>query len=307
MKKMDDLSDKSWRNDAAAKVSGRAKYADDLKFHNMLYAVPVYADYVHARIKNIDIAGAVQMPGVVKVITAKDVLGNAYFGQINKDYAMFVSDKIRCHSDVVALVVAKTREEAILAAQKVTVDADELPAVFDQEEAMQPGAPLIHEERGTNIINHHKIRRGDVDQGFKESAHILEHEFKTQFIEHAYIEPESAVCVPRADGVMEVYGSMQHPFSTRRFVATILGAPLADVEVITIPMGGGFGGKDDTAAIVCARAALAAKLTGYPVKITYDREWSIRESYKRHPYKVYYKIGFTADGKINAVKCKIIA
>jgi xanthine dehydrogenase molybdopterin-binding subunit B len=88
------------------------------------------------------------------------------------------------------------------------------------------------------------------------------------------------------DGVIEVYGSMQHPFSTRRFVAACLGAPLSGVEVVGTPMGGGFGGKDDTAAIVCARAALAAKLLGQPVKLMYRRDWSIRESYKRHPYRV---------------------
>ena len=152
-----------------------------------------------------------------------------------------------------------------------------------------------------------RVRRGDVEKGFADCDIILEEQFETQFIEHAYMEPETAICYERQDGVMEVYGSMQHPFSTRRFVAVTLGVKLSEVEVVGTPMGGGFGGKDDTAAIVCARAALAAKLTGRPVKITYNREWSIRESYKRHPYKVYYKIGFTKDGLINAVKTKIIA
>jgi len=100
---------------------------------------------------------------------------------------------------------------------------------------------------------------------------------------------------------------MQHPFSTRRFVAAVLGVPLADVEVIGTPMGGGFGGKDDTAAIVCARAALAARLTGRPVRVMYRRDWSIRESYKRHPYRVKYKMGLMRTGRIKAVQCTIIA
>lgn len=304
---MNTESKKIWRNDAVAKVTGCAKYTDDLKFHNMLHAVPVYSDFVHARIKKIEIDAAAKSPGVVRVITAKDVLGKVSYGQINKDYMMFAPDKIRFNGDVIALVVADTRENALNAAKKVHLSAEELPAVLDQEEAMQEGAPLVHEERKTNIVNHHKIRRGDVEQGFKDADFILEHAFQTQFVEHAYLEPESAVCIPRPDGVMEVYGSMQHPFTTRRFVAAILGVPLADVEVLTIPVGGGFGGKDDTAAIVCARAALAAKLTGRPVKLIYDREWSMRESYKRHPYKVYYKMGITKDGKINAVQCKAIA
>ncbi len=111
----------------------------------------------------------------------------------------------------------------------------------------------------------------------------------------------------RSDGVMEVHGSMQHPFSTRRFTAGLLGVPLTEVEVFNPAMGGGFGGKDDTAAIVCSRAALAAKLTGRPVKMTYTREWSIRESYKRHPYVVHYKMGFTRDGFIKAVQCTVYA
>lgn len=301
------MSPKAFRNDAYIKVTGRARYADDLKFPNMLYGVPVYTDYVHAKIISIDTSLAERSNGVVRVITHKDVTGSNRFGQIIKDYHIFADDKIRYNGDVVALVVAETREEAIEASRLVKVEAEELRAVLDPEEALKSDAPLIHEERGSNIVNEHRVRRGDVERGFSESDYIIEEEFYTQFVEHAYLEPESAVCVPRFDGVYEIYGSMQHPFSTRRFVAAFLGVPLSDVEVKTIPVGGGFGGKDDTAAIVCARAALAARLTGRPVKITYDREWSIRESYKRHPYKMHYKMGITKDGLIKAVKVRIVA
>ncbi len=299
--------EKAFRNDAYIKVTGRAKYADDLKFHNMLYAVPVYTDYVHAKIISIDTQEAEKAPGVIKVLTAKDVTGVNRFGQIIRDYHIFADDKIRYNGDVVALIVAETRDAALNAVPLVRVSVEELKAVLDPEEALSLDAPLIHEERGNNIVNTHRIRKGNIDKGFKESDIIFEQDFTTQFIEHAYMEPESAVCVPRFDGVFEIYGSMQHPFSTRRFVANLLGVRFSDVEVKTIPMGGGFGGKDDTAAIVCARAALAAKITGRPVKITYDREWSIRESYKRHPYRVYYKMGITKGGEIKAVKVRIIA
>jgi len=298
---------KVFRNDAYIKVTGRAKYADDLKFHNMLHAVPVYTDYVHARIINIDTTLAEKAKGVVKIITHRDVPGSNRFGQIIKDYHIFADDKIRYNGDVVALIVAESREAAIEAQKLVRVEAEALPVILDPEEALKEGAILIHEERGSNIVNEHRIRKGDIERGFSESDYIIEQDFQTQFVEHAYLEPESAVCVPRFDGVFEIYGSMQHPFSTRRFVANLLGVPLSDVEIKTIPMGGGFGGKDDTAAIVCARAALAAKLTRRPVKITYDREWSIRESYKRHPYKVHYRMGITKDGEIKAVKVRIVA
>src|SRR5208337_1096661 len=148
----------------------------------------------------------------------------------------------------------------------------------------------------------------NVEEGFKQADFIIEEKFQTQTVEHAYLETEAAVCVPRStDGVMEVYGSMQHPFSTRRFVAACLGVTLSEVEVIGTPMGGGFGGKDDTAAIVCARTALAAKLLNRPVKMVYRRDWSMRESYKRHPYRVHYKMGVNKAGRITAVQCKIIA
>ncbi len=304
---MADMTRSAWRNDAVAKVTGRTKYADDLKFPNMLHAAPVYADAVHARLLAVHTEEAASAEGVVRVLTARDVPGENRFGQIVRDFRVFADDKIRYHGDVVALVVARTRDQAISAAQRVRVDLEMLPPVFDPEEALAEGAPLVHEDHGTNVINTHRVRRGDVQEGFAASDLVLEETFETPFVEHAYMETEVAVCQVRHDGVVEVYGSMQHPFSTRRFVAALLGSPLSGVEVIGTPMGGGFGGKDDTAAIVCARAALAARLTGHPVKLMYRRDWSIRESYKRHPYRVYYKMGLTRDGLIRAVQCRIFA
>jgi CO/xanthine dehydrogenase Mo-binding subunit len=297
----------SWRNDAYAKVTGKAKFTDDIKFPYMLHAVPVYSDFVHAKIKNIDTSAAEKSEGVVKVITAKDVPGVNRWGQIIKDFQIFAEDKIFYNGDVVAVVVAETKALAMKASELVKVDAEILLFILDPEEAMKPDSLLVHGNHGTNIINHHKVRRGNVTDGFKNSDLIIEKEFSTQTIEHAYMEPEVAVCNPRADGVIEVYAGMQHPFSTRRFTSALLGVPLADIEIIGVPVGGGFGGKDDTIAIVSARTALAAKLTGRPVKMSYTREWSIRESYKRHPYKVYYKMGLSKDGIIKAVETKIIA
>ncbi|HTY88644.1 MAG TPA: xanthine dehydrogenase family protein molybdopterin-binding subunit, partial [Candidatus Acidoferrum sp.] len=299
---------KAWRNDAYAKVTGKAKFTDDLKFPGVLHAAPVYSDFVHARIKAIDTEIAEAVRGVIRVLTAKDVPGVNHFGQIIRDFRIFADDKIRYHGDVVAIVVAETREIAMRAAQLVRVDAAPLPAVLDPEEALKPGAVLVHESHGSNLINTHVVRRGNVEEGFKQADFVIEQDFSTQFIEHAYLETEAAVCVPRpTDGVIEVYGSMQHPFSTRRFVAACLGVALSEVEIIGTPMGGGFGGKDDTAAIVCARTALAAKLLGRPVKMVYRRDWSMRESYKRHPYRVHYQMGVNRAGRITAVQCRIVA
>ena len=304
---MTELETKSWRNDAHAKVTGKAKYTDDLKFPNLLHAAPVYSDYVHAKIDSIITEDAENYPGVVRVLTARDVAGANHCGQIVQDFPIFADGKILHHGDVVAMIVAESRDIAIRASRLVRVEATPLPAVLDPEEAMGPDSVLVHANHGGNIVNTHQIRRGNVEQGFREAAFVIEERFQTQFVEHAYMEPEVAVCVPRADGVIEVYGSMQHPFSTRRFTSACLGVPFSEIEVVGVPMGGGFGGKDDTAAIVCARTALAAKLLNRPVKMMYRRDWSIRESYKRHPYRVYYKMGVTKDGVISAVQCQIIA
>jgi CO/xanthine dehydrogenase Mo-binding subunit len=297
---------KAWRNDAESKVTGRARYTDDLKYRDLLHAVPVYTEYVHARLKKIDTAEAVQSPGVVRVITASDVPGSVTFGQIIKDYHMLADDKIRFNGDVAAVIVAETREQALAAISFVRIEAAELPALLDPEEAMKPEAILVHEAHGSNIVNHHQVRRGE-DSALKRCDFVIEQEFRTQFVEHAYLEPEAAVAVPRPDGVIEIHASMQHPFSTRRFVAALLGTPLSEVEVVGGPMGGGFGGKDDTVSIVAARAALAARICGRPVKMTYDREWSVRESYKRHPYRVSYKMGFSRQGRIEACQIRVIA
>ena len=264
----------AWRNDAQAKVTGGAKFTDDLKFTRLLHAAPVYSDHVHARIVRIVTEDAERAPGAVRVLTARDVPGTNRFGQIIRDFRIFADDKIRYHGDVVAMVVAETRDLAIRAAALVRVEATPLAAVLDPEEALRPGAVLVHESHGSNLLNTHRIRRGNVDEGFRQADFVLEEKFRTQSIEHAYMEPEVAVSVPRPDGVIEVYGSMQHPFSTRRCVAACLGTPLAAVEIVGTPLGGGFGGKDDTAAIVCARTALAAKLLGRPVKMMYRRDWS---------------------------------
>lgn len=301
------IQEKSFRNDAFAKVTGRATYADDFAFAGMLHMVPVYTDFVSAKNLSVDFTKAEQAPGCIKVITAKDIPGKQYFGQIEQDYPIMVSDTVRSWGDVCALVVAETREQALAAAELIVITGTEVTAVTTIEEALAPGAPVVAAGHEDNIVVHHRVRHGNTDTAFADCELILEEDFETQTIEQAYMEPETAVCVPRHDGVIEIFGSMQHPFSTRRFTAAYLGEPLSNFEVYTIPVGGGFGGKDDTAALVCARAALAARLLKRPVKMRYSREWSIRESYKRHPYKLHYKVGVTSEGQIVAVESEIYA
>ncbi len=298
---------KTFRNDGYAKVTGRATYADDISFAGTLHMVPVYADYVAAKNVVIDSSKAEALPGCIRVLTAKDVPGITNFGQIEQDYPMLITDTIRSWGDVLALTVAETREIALAAAALVEITADPIKPVLTMEEALSPYARTVPSYGDSNIVVHHKMRHGNPDPLFDECELIIEEDFTTQMIEQGYMEPESAICVPRSDGVIEIYGSMQHPFSTRRFTGALLGEPLSNIEVYTIAVGGGFGGKDDTAAIVCARAALGARILRRPVKMTYTREWSIRESYKRHPYKLHYKVGVTSEGLIKAVKTEMYA
>ncbi len=299
--------DKPFRNDAHAKVTGRATYADDYSVSGMLHMVPVYADYVSARNLTVRTDAAETDPECIRIFTATDVPGTAMFGQIKPDFPIIASDTIRSWGDVCALVVATSRKAALRIAGLVEITADPLPPVLSTEEALKPEAPVVPSYGDSNIVAEHNLRHGDPDAEFDACELILEEEFNTQAIEQAYMEPESALCIPRHDGVIEVYGSMQHPFSTRRFTAAFLGEPLSNIEVYTIAVGGGFGGKDDNAAAVCARAALAARVLKRPVKLTYRREWSFRETYKRHPYRMKYKVGITSEGQIRAVKAEIYA
>lgn len=301
------VTEKAFRNDAWAKVTGRAAYADDFAFAGMLHMVPVYADYVAATDLVVDGSAAMAMPGCRRVLTAADVPGRCSYGQIEQDYPILARDSLRSWGDVVALVVADSRDQAIAAAEKVEVRAKAQKPVLSIDEALSPYARVVPAYGDSNIVVHHVMRHGASEPDFSACELVLEEDFHTQTVEQAYMEPEAVVCVPRHDGVIEIYGSMQHPFSTRRFTAAFLGEPLSNIEVYTIAVGGGFGGKDDTAAAVCARAALAARLMNRPVKMTYAREWSIRESYKRHPYRLRYKVGFSSEGRVLAVQATIHA
>lgn len=225
------MNDKpAFRNDGVAKVTGRARYTDDLSLPGMLHAVPVYTKLPRAKLVSIDADEALQLPGVVAVITAQDIPGSIRFGQIIKDYPTLADEDINSTGDVLALIVAQTRDQAIAAIPLVDINLEPRQPILDPEEAILPGAEILHPFHGSNLANYHRVRRGSVETGEAESDLIIEQEFTTSRIEHAYLEPESALAVPRPDGVMEVFGSMQHPFSTRRFVAATLGVELMDVE-----------------------------------------------------------------------------
>ncbi len=294
------------RIDAREKVTGRAKYADDLSFDGMIYAVPLHSQRPCAIIKAIDIDKARSQPGIIDIITAKEVLGANVVGNIIADQQVLARDRVRYMGDVVAVVAADTKENARAAASLIRVDYELLPALFSPKDALAQNAPCVHEGR-SNVVLSYKVRHGNTSAALRNSEHVVEESFGTSFVEHAYLEPESCIAMPEPDGSITVHGGMQHPFTTRRFVAAATGLSLARVRIKQTTLGGGFGGKDDTISVICARAAILALRTKRPVKMTYTREESIRESYKRHPIEFTYKAGVGDDGKLKAMEIDFVA
>lgn len=293
------------RVDALGKVTGKAKFAEDYNVAHQLYGKVLRAKHPHAKILKIDTSKAEKLPGVEAVLTAKDIPGSKVFGIVVQNQAILAEDRVRYLGDGVALVAAKTKEIAEEALELIEVEYEPLPVVTDPEDAAHPDAPKIHGE--DNVFVHHKVRKGDIEKGFAEAEFIIEKKFKTQFIEHSYLEPEAVLAEPSEHGGVRIIGSVQNLFSSRRSVAAALNLPLNKVQIIQATLGGSFGGKDEVMTSMCCRAALLALKTGKPVKMVNTREESMLESYKRHPYTMYYKWGIKKDGSITAMEIKIYA
>lgn len=304
MKSLKIIGKREKRVDALGKVTGAAKYADDYSLPHQLYGAVKYAQYPHAEIIEINTSKAEKAAGVEAVLTYKDVPGKNYFGLI-PNIRILADDRTRYLGDAVAVVAAVSKEIAQQAAELIEVKYKELKAVFDSEEAMQAEAPKIHED--SNIIVHHKLRKGDINKGFKHAGFIIEKKFTTQAIEHAYIEPEAAIAEPDEQDGIKVISCLQNFYTSHKVISAALNLPLAKVQIIQSTMGGSFGGKDESATMLAARAALLAIKTKRPVKMVNSREDSIRQSYKRHPYKLYYKWGCKEDGRITAMEIKAVA
>jgi len=296
------------RVDGAAKVTGSAIYGDDIKLPGMLYGVCRYTDIAAGKIVSIDTSDAEKIEGVVRIATYADIPGNPVVGVIVKDYLPIVKDEIVFHGDVIAVIAATTFEAACLASDKILVDYAPYAPITTIEDAIKPGARRIHAHAESNRINHHHTAKGDIDAGFAASTHILERDYEVGFQEHAYIEPETITAyIDPTERTLVITGSVQNPHRVRGFVSGFLGMPQSKINIKRAVMGGSFGGKDDVIDHLSCRAGLMATLTGRPVKFTYTREQSIRESCKRHPYKMKYKVGLNDSGRILAIKIDILA
>ena len=293
------------RVDAPGKVTGKAKFAEDYNLGHQLIGRVLRPRFPHARIISIDSSEAGRLPGVAAVLTAKDIPGSRVFGIVKQNQCILAGDRVRYLGDGIALVAAVSQETADEALRKILVTYEPLPVISDPEEAMKPGAPKLHDD--DNVFVHHKVRRGDTEKGFAEADFVLERTFKTQFVEHAYLEPEAVLAEPAEQGGVRVTGSIQNLFSSRRSVAAALKLDLNQVQLIQATLGGSFGGKDEVMTAMCCRAALLALHTGKPVKMVNTREESMLESYKRHPYVLHYRWGARKDGTITAMEIRCVA
>ncbi|WP_304167369.1 xanthine dehydrogenase family protein molybdopterin-binding subunit, partial [Lonsdalea britannica] len=181
------------RVDGLGKVKGSAVYGDDIVMKEMLYGVCRYADIAAGRVEEVDLSAALDVPGVVKIATWRDVPGESHIGVVMADYPPLVKDNIAFRGDVIAVIAAESYEAACLAADKIRVRYTPFEPITGVEEALKPDARLIHPGSASNVINHHHTIKGDIDAGFAASRHIFEREYEVGYQEHAYIEPESII------------------------------------------------------------------------------------------------------------------
>ncbi|MAM31694.1 MAG: selenium-dependent xanthine dehydrogenase [Acidimicrobiaceae bacterium] len=289
---------------------GDRGFIDDMEPEGCLHGAVVLSEHARADIVAIDPADALAMPGVIAVLTADDVPGELRSGLIHKDWPAFipVGGRTSYLGDVVALVVAETRAQARAATSAVSVTYDVHEPLTDPAAALASDEDAVWTLSG-NELSRSTYVRGDVDEALARSAHVARQTFQTQRIDHAFLEPESTLAVPTigADGSTEslyVYSGGQGVWDDRNDIARMLDVSTEQVTVELVSNGGAFGGKEDMSNQ--GQTALAAWLLGRPVKTTFSREESFLVHTKRHPIRMEYEVGCDADGKLLAVKARMI-
>ncbi|HEX9004362.1 MAG TPA: molybdopterin cofactor-binding domain-containing protein [Blastocatellia bacterium] len=298
------------RPDAVEKVTGKGIYADDLYVEGMLYAQALRSKYPHARLLKVNVSKAKALAGVVAVLTADDIPGRKDCGVHEVDWPVLCYDKVRYVGDAIALVVAESESLAAEALKLIEVEYEPLPVVTGPKEAALPDAPILHahvphhdpKEHG-NCLKHYHLENGDIAKGFAEAEVIIERDYSTQTVEHAFIEPEAGLAVPDPTGRITVYCGGQIPFGDRAQIAASLALPEDQIRVINCLIGGAFGGKEDVS--VQIHAALAAQVTNRPVKMVLSRKESLMVHPKRHATIIKMKTGARKDGTITAHEAEI--
>ena len=291
------------RADARAKVTGSAVYTDDMKFPGMLQARVKRAMLPSAILKKIDVERARALPGVRAVLTAADIPGGHLHGLVIYDWPVMVGvgERVRTVGDALAIVAADTREIATQALDLIELEFEPLPIISDPVQSYQSQEPPIHPNG--NLLKHIKVRKGDMEEGFRQAEVTLEHTYRTPMHDHAFLEPECSIARLTDEGRMEVYVGSQIPYADREQVASALGWPEERVHIIGQLIGGGFGGKEDITGQI--HAALLAQATGRPVKLLFDRHESLIVHPKRHATQIKVKIGAKRDGTLTAVETEL--
>ncbi len=298
--------------DARKLALGRPVFTDDFQLPGMLYGALLTSPYAHARIRRIDVSKARTLPGVHAVLTHHDV-PRVKFASAGQSYPqprpydqVSLDNKVRHVGDRVAVVAAETPEIARAALDLIEVDYEVLPAVVEPEDAMQPGAPVIHDEpdtegiydRARNIVHHIEAETGDVDKAFAEADRVFEGEYRTPKQQHVHLEPHACITYLDEDDRLVIRTSTQVPFHIRRMVAPLIGLPIKQIRVIKPRIGGGFGGKQELILEdLCAHLTLA---TRRPVRMMYTRKQEFNSARSRHPTLTRYQAA-VKDGKLTAL------
>ncbi|MEN1986607.1 MULTISPECIES: xanthine dehydrogenase subunit D [Paenibacillus] len=300
-------SGKRWhlRPDGAGKVTGQLQYLTDMSLPDMVYGRVLRSPYPYARILSIHTEEAESMEGVHAVLTAKDVPGLNRFGIATPDQPVFCEDVVRYVGDAVAAVAADTPERAALALEAIRVSYEELVPLDSTDAALAPEAPELHEHGPGNVLHRTEIKRGNVEEAFAACEHVVTETYYTPRQMHAYMETEGGLFVPERDGRLHVYAATQHGYKDRMQLARIIGCSEEDIRVVSSPIGGSFGGKDELN--VQPYGALLALRCGRPVKMHNSRKESVRAGLKRHPMKIEMQTGISPEGMILAHKVRITA
>ena len=292
------------RVDALDKVRGSEVFVDDISLPRMLYAFVVRSTKAHAKILRIGTSSAEKIPGVISVLTAKDVPGENVIPVVFNDQPLLADGLVRYIGEPVALVAAETLLGAKRAASEVEIEYEEFPAVFDLLEARNnPKVKIFGDD---NIIKYEQVVKGNTKNAFDKCDTIVEKEYNTPCQEHAYLETQGVIAEPLQEDVMRVSGSMQCPFYVREALAVTLGIPLSKAHVIQTTTGGAFGGKEDMPSLPACQAALLAHHSKRPVKLIYSRDEDISVTSKRHASYIKSKYGADKDGKLIATEVEYV-
>jgi CO/xanthine dehydrogenase Mo-binding subunit len=294
------------RVDSLDKVLGRPIYTMDIVPENVLYLKVVRSKVAHALLKRVDLTEARNYPGVTAVVTAQDIPGINESAALLPDKPLFATNKVRFAGEPIAAIASYDSSIAEEAVDLVKIDYEPLQSIFSPVEALNPNAPKLHEKG--NIAKHMKVRKGNVDEGFRQADLIVEGTYKTPFQDPVPLEPETGFVIPEPDGSVTCVGSMQSPFHVQTGIAKILSLRPEQVRVIQAATGGAFGPKSDEMPVdVLGMAALVAVRTRKPAALAYTREESMIGHTKRHPFVTTLKVGVKKNGKLTAWEAKLVA